>query len=322
MASAQTLRLAVFHTDLGRDGPGLLLADIRREEADILRVRDALVQVQPDVVLLLDFDYDYADRALGAFTDILAEGGLPLPHIYAPRPNTGLATGLDLDGDGRRNEGDDAQGWGRFPGAGGMALLSRWPIEAAQAEDFSAFLWRDLPGNRYPQRDGQPYPSPEAQAIQRLSSTGHWRVPVDTPYGSLTLLTWHAGPPVFGGPYQRNFHRNHDETAFWLWHLDQRAPDSFVLLGGANLDPENGDGDHALMARLLADPRLQDAAPHAAGQDGADSSASAHWPDGPGALRTEYLLPSAGIIVERSGLLWPGPDAGHALVWADLRLTD
>src|SRR5690554_5276592 len=34
-AQADPLRLAVLHTDLGRDSPGLLLRDIRRQEGDI-----------------------------------------------------------------------------------------------------------------------------------------------------------------------------------------------------------------------------------------------------------------------------------------------
>jgi hypothetical protein len=41
----------------------------------------------------------------------------------------------------------------------------------------------------------------------------------------LTLLTWHAGPPAFGGPQERNRRRNHDETAFWLhFSTDNELP--------------------------------------------------------------------------------------------------
>ena len=287
-----------------------MLRDIRRTEPDILAARDTLVALNPDAVLLLDFDHDRDGLALSAFATLLSDAGLPLPHHYAPRPNTGLATNLDLDGDGRRGEADDAQGWGRFSGAGGMALLSRLPI--LSATDHSAFLWRDLPANRYPRVDGQPFPSPQAFALQRLASTSFWDVTLDTPQGPLTLLAWHAGPPVFGGPHQRNHRRNADETAFWRWRLEsgpRPIPDPFVLIGDANLDPAAGAGDRAEIAALLAHPRLQDPL---AGRP------TAQWPDGPGALRVNYLLPSAQLHILDSGVIWPEPAATHALVWADL----
>lgn len=309
----------MYHTGLGRDGPGLLLRDIRREAADVILARDTLTALAPDIVLLLDFDHDYEGRALRVFQSLLFTAGLELPHSYAPRPNSGLASGIDLDGDGRRNDPDDAQGWGRFPGAGGMAILSRWPIDTTGLRDHSALLWAELPDNRYPRVDGQPYPSPEAYRLQRLSSTGHWEVPVATPQGALRLLAWHAGPPVFGGPQGRNAARNADETLFWLQRLEA-TPQPFVLLGDSNLDPQAGAGDRSVMARLLGHPTLQDPAPRARLPSGELSSATAYWPNGPGALRTDYLLPSAGIRVLAQGLVWPSIEATHAVVWADLRL--
>jgi len=316
------VRLALFHTGLGRDGPGLLLRDIRRGEADVLRARDALIALRPDAVLLLDIDHDRDAVALTAFAALLAEGGWPMPHHLAPRPNTGLATGLDLDGDGRRGEGDDAQGWGRFAGAGGMALLSRLPIRADHLTDHSARLWRDLPGARLPRQDGRLFPSAAVFDLQRLSSTGHWEVALDTPAGPLWLLAWHAGPPVFGGQLQRNHNRNADETAFWRWRLDGGLgplPGDFVLLGDSNLDPGAGAGERAEMARLLAHPLLQDPAPAAPlPTGGPPTTATGHWPDGPGALRVDYLLPAARLQVRDSGLIWPGADSRHAIVWADI----
>lgn len=277
----------------------------------------------PDAILLLDVDHDRDLLALRAFAALLAEGGLVLPHAHAPRPNSGLATGLDLDGNGRRGEADDAQGWGRFAGAGGMALLSRWPIGGSL--DFSDFLWQDLPGTQLPMQAGQPFPSPEVFAVQRLSSTGHWQVTLATPGGPLTLLAWHAGPPLFGGPHDRNALRNAAETAFWRWRLDTAPPQTpFVLIGNSNLDPQAGAGDRAVMGALLAHPLLQDPAPQAPlpGTIGPPTTATAHWPDGPGALRVDYLLPDRRLIVRAVGMLWPSPGATHAILWADLILPD
>jgi len=317
------VRIAVFHTDLGRDGPGLLLRDIRRQDADVLAARDAILEARPDILLLLDLDHDLDALALTAFADLLAQGGLTLPNRFAPRPNTGLATGLDLDGDGRTGTADDAQGWGRFAGAGGMALLSRWPLMGDTLVDHSTRLWRDLPGARLPRVDGALFPSEAVFAAQRLSTTNHWELAVDTPGAPLTLLAWHAGPPAFGGPHGRNRLRNGDETAFWRLRLEgalgpaPRAP--FVLLGGANLDPARGDGDHAQIRALLRLATLQDPEPRAAHPPaGAPPTATGWWPEGPGALRVDYLLPAAGLRVLDAGLIWPAGTAHHALVWADL----
>jgi hypothetical protein len=316
----------VLHTGLSRDGPGLLLRDIRRGEADVLAVRDLIAAARPDVLLLLRFDYDLEGVALAAFAERLAEAGHAMPYRFALRPNSGWATRLDLDGDGRSGTPDDAQGFGRFAGAGGKAILSRLPIDSAGVRDHSRFLWRDLPDALIPERDGEPFPSAAVFAVQRLSSTGHWEVPVATGSGErLRLLTWHAGPPAFGGPEQRNRRRNHDETVFWSRLLDGALPieppeEPFVLMGNSNLDPERGDGIHTAMQDLLAHPALQDPRPtgRRPGTDAPDT-ATAYWLRGPGAMRVGYILPSAGLEIRDAGLVWP-EDRGHALVWVEIAL--
>jgi len=317
----------VYHTDLGRDGPGLLLRDIRRAAPDILAARDVIVTARPDVLLLLRFDYDLDAVALAAFAQLLADAGHPMPHRFAQRPNSGMATGRDMDGDGRTGTPDDAQGYGRFAGAGGMAILSRYPIETAGVQDYSTFLWRDLPDALLPRRDGAPFPSDAVFDLQRLASTGHWQVPVLLPDGKrLVLLTWHAGPPVFGGPLGRNRRRNHDETAFWTHLLNgdlpfAPPPGPFVLLGNSNLDPRGGDGIASAMQSLLAHHALQDPQPSGTRPGSTDAStATAFWPRGPGALRTSYLLPDSSLTVLNAGLIWPPAPARHALVWTDIAL--
>ena len=327
-AQAGRLRVAVYHAELSRAGPGLLLQDILAGNAQVEAAAAVIAAADADVVLLLGFDYDYGLMALGAFADRLAATGAPYAARFALRPNTGMATGIDLDGDGRTGGPGDAQGWGRFAGQGGMAVLSRLEIDPGAARDFSAMLWRDLPDALLP--DGM---TPEALAMQRLATTGFWEVPVVLPGGgSLRLLAWHATPPVFDGPEDRNGRRNHDEAAFWLQLMDGRlglaAPAApFVLMGDANLDAgrpaERGDA----LAALLADPRVQDARPEgAAGLATADFTARA----GPGKLRVDYVLPSAGLRITGSGVLWPAPGdaleatvaaaSRHRLVWVDLDL--
>lgn len=322
---AGRLRLAVWGSELGRDGPGLLLRDIRARSADVLAARELIAAARPDVLLLLHFDHDLNGAALAAFGDLLAEAGNPLPHVHAPAPNSGLATGIDLDGDGRLGTLDDAQGWGRFRGAGGMALLSRWPIDRNATHDLSGFLWRDLPGHRIPAATPR-----AARSVQRLASTGFWIVSVRPQFAgpALSVLAWHAGPPTFGRVPGRNRARNHDEAAFWLHLLDGEidAPQPegpLVLMGMANADPERGDADPAALSALLAHPRLQDprpSAPAGVGPDpGAADTATADFPaPGPGRLRVAYVLPDSRLSVLDAGLVWPEPPGRQALVWVDI----
>lgn len=337
-AMAERLRIATYHTGLSRDGPGLLLRDIlRAKDERIAAVLAVISATRPDIILLLDFDYDLENQALTAFRNRLTESGGPdYPYLFALRPNSGLATGLDMDNSGRLNEPHDAQGYGRFTGQGGMALLSRLPIEREKVRDFSAFLWRDLPGALLPMQGDKPFLSPEASAIQRLSSVGHWQVPVRLADGSLlNLLAFHATTPVFDGPEDRNGRRNHDEVMFWALLLDGALPfeapePPFVLLGDANLDPEAGEGLRSAITTLLSHPALQDPRPTSEGAAAVGKPTdTVDWDEPtPGNMRVDYVLPSADITILDSGVYWPAPEseAGkvaamasrHRLVWVDL----
>lgn len=278
-----------------------MLRDLQKaEDPAILAAVEVVVLLGADVLVLTAFDYDLDQIALAAFADRLAQGGIIYPYRFALRPNTGLATGLDLDGDGLLGGPGDAQGWGRFSGEGGMAVLSKLPIQLDKVRDFSGFLWRDLPGALL--FDGM---TEDAAAIQRLSTTGHWDLPLELPGGKvLHLLVWHATPPVFDGEEDRNGRRNHDEAAFWQRLLDgdlgqPGPPPPFVLLGDGNLDPVDGDGLPDAIKALLQHPKLQDPLP---GQDTADFSAR----NGPGKLRVDYVLPSTDLTVRGAGVVWPG----------------
>lgn len=324
--AAETLRIATFAAPLSRDGPGLLLRDLRKgDDPQIAATLLAIGQASPDILLLTDFDYDLDARALAAFADLLGT----YPYTFATRPNTGLETGLDMDGDGYAGDARDAQGYGRFSGDGGMAILSRFPI--GDVRDLSAVLWKDLDGAILPMVDGTVFPSQEAIELQRLSTTGHWIVPIAIPNGPpLTLMAWSATPPVFDGPEDRNGLRNRDELRLWENILRDETPTHFVILGNANLDPADGQGDSAAMAAFLNHPLIQDPKPQS---DGAVAAANlthkgnpaydtADWDDDiPGNLRVSYVLPSRDWQVTDAGTVWPigetlaGP---HHLVWVDL----
>ncbi|MBT2131620.1 endonuclease/exonuclease/phosphatase family protein [Planktotalea lamellibrachiae] len=330
LAQSDTLRLASFDVELTRKGPGLLLRDILKgKDKQIAAVIDVITQVSPDVLVLQAFDHDLENRTLRAFQTTLEVAGHKMPYIFAARPNSGLASGLDLDGDGKLNTPRDSQGYGNFTGQGGMAVLSRFPL--GEVRDFSDFLWRDLPGAMLPTHaDGSPFPSANAQAAQRLSSVAHWDVPVDLPNGqTLNLLTYHGSTPAFDGDEDRNGRRGADEALFWTHLLDGTLPypaptPPFAIIGQANIDPKDGDGRHEAITTLLSDPRLIDPIPKGAeGTDTADWSAI-----GVGKLRASYILPWAAADVKDAGVFWPRPDtpmakiaetaSRHHLIWVDI----
>jgi len=91
-----------------------------------------------------------------------------------------------------------------------------------------------------------------------------------------------------------------------------------VIAGGANLDPNRGDGRRSAIAELLADPRLQDPRPTSpeAGLN------TVEWQRA-GRMRVDYLLPSADLQVLDAGVAWsPTSDLAsrHRLVWLDISL--
>jgi hypothetical protein len=333
-AWSESLRIATWNAGLDRAGPGLLVRDLAAgddpQSAAVVRV---LLALEADVILLTSVDYDRGGVALGLLAERLAAMGLDYPYRLAFRPNTGMQTGLDVDGNGRLGDPRDAQGFGLFSGNAGMAILSRLPLEDSAARDFSAFLWSDLPG-------GLSADAADLAGVQRLATTGFWDVPVKTAAGPLHLLAWHATPPVFDGPEDRNGRRNHDEAAFWRLFLDGALPmpppeAPFVLLGDGNLDPADGDGLREGIRALLAHPAVQDPAPKG-GQDRGDPGQAGDprldtvlYAD-LGGLRLDYLLPSAGLPVSGAGVLWPEATdplmadltaaSRHFPVWVDITL--
>lgn len=336
-AAAETLRIATFNADLSREGPGLLARDILSGTDPQVRAVVAVIAAsRADVLLLTDIDWDADLAALSALQSALADAGAAYPNVFAPRPNTGLRTGLDLDGDGSASGPRDAQGYGRFPGQGGMAILSRLPIDTANARDFSTFLWRDLPGTLI---EGANLPQGAADVL-RLPTTGHWDVPLALPGGaSLNILAFYATPPVFDGPEDRNGRRNRDEAAFWLHYLDgalpwQPPPGPVVLMGDVNLDSADGDGRADALRDLLDGPRLIDPAPVSAGAAAAgDPTDTTDWAANKTArknLRVDYVLPSSDLTLAGCAVLWPAANdpleasvaaaSAHRLVWVDIVL--
>lgn len=335
-AQADTLRLATYNAELSAEGPGLILQRLLRDDDPKLKaVVTVIAALDADVLLITGIDYDLRQVALDALAMRLQKVGAIYPYQLALRPNTGIPTGFDLDANGQLGGPRDAQGYGRFAGQSGMAILSRLPIDLANARDFSGFLWAELPDNlMLPETS-------DIRAVQRLSSSGHWEVPILLPDGqSLRLLTYYATPPVFDGPEDRNGRRNHDETAFWLQLVEGKlaypAPARpYVLLGQTNLDPLDGEGRPDAIMALLASTLLQNPEPR--GNDGhvdidhrGDPALDTAIYDAIGGLRVEQILPSRDLDVRASGVMWPTQNdplsqtlataSRHRPVWIDITL--
>lgn len=360
------VRLALFNASLARRGAGLAWKAVAEGRDQARAVAEIVQRVRPDILVVLELDRDPEGLALRALADRLREGeaglaGLDYPHLWTGPVNSGRPSGLDLDGDGRRGGPGDAWGWGRFPGNYGMAVLSRLPLDGAAARSFRRLRWARMPGALIPEGV---WPQ-AAVARLRLSSKAHWDLPARLPDGRrLHLLISHPTPPVFDGPQDRNGRRNHDEIRFWDdyvsgrgWMVDDSGRAgalaegaAFAVIGDLNADPQDGEARRGALRALLSNPRLQDPRPRSAGgaaaaraQGGANAGHAgdpaldtADWSDrgGPGNLRVDYILPSAGLEATGAGVFWPVPgsplarlvaggrrpaSSDHRLVWVDIR---
>ena len=327
-AISGTLRLASYTAALERKAPGLLYRDIQYGKSSQIRAALRLIaSIQPDILALQRFDWDAELRAARAFQSALKAQGWEMQHLLAPRPNTGVATGIDIDGDGQIGGPGDAQSYGAFAGQRGLLLLSRLPFSPKNSKDHSQIRWANVPKTRSTD-------PPEIAKVQRLAYVAMLQTSVTWDRQSIYLLTFHASPPVFDGPEDRNGRRNADEIAYASGLIDQ-LPTPFVLLANTNLDPFDGEGHNAVMRQLLAHPKLQD--PQPASMGGQASANAQHrgparldtvdWPDPrPGNLRVNYILPSRDLVVHDGGVHWPAkarpaPHANsHRLVWQDVSL--
>ena len=351
-ATPGVFRVATFNASLNRATEGALRRELASpDSAQPRAVAEIIQRVRPDILLLQEFDYDARGESLAAFqSNYLARsqnGAAPIEyaHSFFTESNTGLPSGFDLNNDGKVEGGQDALGFGEFPGQYAMALLSRFPIDAANARTFRKFLWRDLPGAKLPAN----WYSPEELAALPLSSKSHWDVPIRVGRLTLHVLASHPTPPAFDGPEDRNGLRNHDEIRLWVDYLtpgrasyirdDQGSRrgfrgKAFVVMGDQNSDPVDGASLHDSIRALLAHPRVNSAfTPGSSGaveasalqaDANADHKGDARFDTADfndrvaGNLRVDYLLPSKGLTICGGGVFWPGQREPHAeLVWGD-----
>ncbi|UNK50482.1 endonuclease/exonuclease/phosphatase family protein [Lysobacter sp. S4-A87] len=359
MESDTTLRVATYNTSLYDDQDGGLVRRLQANDPGARKIAAVLQRVRPDLVLLNEFDYDAQGAAADLFQRDYLEvaqpgGGEPLkyPYRYLAPVNTGVPSGLDLDGNGEaggsgRNRGNDAWGYGLHPGQYGMLVLSRHPIDADQVRTFQLLKWSAMPAASQPRDpgNGKPWYPASIWSQLRLSSKSHWDVPVRTPAGVLHFLVSHPTPPVFDGPEDRNGVRNADEIRLWreylssptaAWLCDDQgrcgglpADARFVIAGDLNNDPADGDGHHDAIVELLEHPRVaRYATPRSEGaievgqryaktgiaRRGSPAHATGDFGPKAGTMRLDYVLPSVGFSIEGSGVFWPAATQPEAAI--------
>ena len=348
------VRFATFNASLNRGTAGSLRTDLSTPgNAQAATIAEIVQRTRPDVLLINEFDFD--PEAAGLFQDnylsVGHNGAEPIhyPYRFIAPSNTGIASGFDLNNDGRvvtqpgaPGYGDDALGFGAFPGQFGLVVYSRYPIDQDGARTFQHFLWKDMPGALLPDDPATATPadwySPEELAVFRLSSKSHWDLPILIGKRTVHFLVSHPTPPVFDGPEDRNGRRNFDEIRFWADYVRPgdghyiyddrggrgglRPGSSFVIAGDMNSDPLDGDSVPGAAQQLLEHhwinaeftPSSAGAAEASALQGGANTSHrgnpaydTADFADvpGPGNLRADYVLPSRGMDVAAGAVFWP-----------------
>lgn len=294
------VRFAQFNASLNRNAEGELVRDLSTPNNQQARnVAETIQRINPDVILINEFDYVASNplQPVNLFQQnylaVSQNGAAPIefPFVYIAPSNTGIASGLDLDNSGTvvntvgaPGYGNDAFGFGQFPGQFGMLLLSKFPIDFENVRTFQNFLWKDMPGNLLtndPTIDNPATPvnenlngfySPEEIEVLRLSSKNHWDIPINVNGTTIHFLASHPTPPVFDGPEDRNGKRNFDEIRFWSDYINPNASgyitddngmrgglaagSSFIIAGDQNADPFDGDSFNNAARQLTENSRI------------------------------------------------------------------
>lgn len=336
-----------------------LVEALTRGEQQIKNIAEIIQRVNPDIILLNEFDFTHNDeQAIKRFISQFlnksqqSQKAVNFPYYYVNKVNTGVTTNVDLNGDGVITRPSDTHGFGYFPGHFGMVLLSKYPIKTESVRTFQKFKWKDMPLAMQPKdpKTNKPWYSKAAWQELRLSSKSHWDVPINVNNNIIHVLASHPTPPVFDGPEDRNGKRNHDEIRFWYDYISPSKSQyiyddnqhfggisdntTFVILGDQNASAVEGGAIKTGIGALLAHPKVQDPTPTSSGgkqhsiNNEHAKNHTAFW-----RMRADYVLPSANVNVVNSGIFWPekGSDefrliesrqasSDHRLVWVDIQL--
>jgi endonuclease/exonuclease/phosphatase family metal-dependent hydrolase len=284
--------------------------------------------------------------------------GIDYPHTFMPKTNTGVHSGFDLDNNdevddtpGDRTYGNDAYGFGQFPGQYGLAILSRFPIRRDAIRTFRTFRWKDMPDNLLPRDPSTEMYLSEAEADEfRLSSKTHADVPIEIGDDVVHALTAHPTPPVFDGEGNFNGKRTHDEIRLLAdyaagaeYPYDDSGTqgglgggESYVLMGDMNAAPGGAETLEAATSYFVNNDDGFIAPPFPTSPGGAAKSGprSKYW-TAEFESQVDYVLPSPDLGIERSAVVWPSETtderglleavrtaSDHRLVWVDIPNTD
>ncbi|NEP30077.1 esterase-like activity of phytase family protein [Moorena sp. SIO3B2] len=346
------VRFSSFNASLNRSNQGDLIQYLSTYDNNQAKaVAEIIQRANPDVLLINEFDFDENGEAAKLFQDnylSVSQNGataIDFPYVYLAPSNTGIPSGFDLDNNGEVGGGNDAFGFGFFPGQFGMVLFSKHPIDTENIRTFQNFLWKDMPDALLPVDPvtGESWYSEEELAVFRLSSKSHWDIPININGETVHVLASHPTPPVFDGLEDRNGTRNHDEIRFWSDYItpgagdyiydDQGnfggllASDRFVIMGDQNADPFDGDSTDNAILQILDNP-LVNTSVTPSSEGGVDASNrqglnnlthggnpafdTADFGEenfgGPGNLRVDYVLPSQNLTITDATVFWPKSD--------------
>jgi 3-phytase len=338
---AESVRIATFNVSLYRSKAGELSEQMAEGNCEQINAVAAIIKnINPDIILLNEFDYDSSKKTAELFIkNYLNKPQKDLKpvnyeYFFTAAVNTGIDSGFDLNKNGITGESADCFGYGAYPGQYGMLLLSKYPINKTNARTFQKFLWKDMPKNLIP----QDWFDKQQKDVLRLSSKSHWDVPIVIDGLILHMLCSHPTPPVFDGPEDLNGCRNHDEIRFWENYISEEAGDYiyddkgvrggldekefFIIAGDLNNDPYDGDGRHRAIINLLKSPKTKNnLIPNSKGgifsaltnydknkthiANPAFDTALFNSPESPGNLRIDYLVASSNLTVRRAEVFWP-----------------
>jgi endonuclease/exonuclease/phosphatase family metal-dependent hydrolase len=331
----------------------------------IKNIAEIIQRVNPDIILLNEFDNqenndNHQHQSLKKFitqylnTNQNGQSAINYPYFYQGPVNTGVNSGFDLDGNGKKGVlPGDGFGYGHFPGHFGMALLSKYPINLENVRTFQYFKWQDMPSALKPidPITSKPWFSEEAWQNSRLSSKSHWDIPVEVNGKTIHILASHPTPPVFDGPEDRNGKRNHDEIRFWTDYIttensgyiyDDKGQKGglkefspFVILGDLNASNVDGSAISSGISNLLTHNNIQDVMPQSQGaKEHTLDKENAKYHTAFWRMRADYVLPSkTAIDIKNSGVYWPtvnedtfrlikdrAASSDHRMVWVDILL--
>jgi endonuclease/exonuclease/phosphatase family metal-dependent hydrolase len=276
--------------------------------------------------------------------------GIDFEHIYVPKSNTGIHSQMDLDNNGveddtpgDRTYGNDAYGFGLYPGQYALAIVSQYPIREEAIRSFRTFIWEDMPNDLIVRDPSYELYLTDCEAERfRLSSKTHVDVPVTIEDRTVHALLAHPTPPVFDGEGNFNGKRCHDEVRLLADYVagenylyDDSGTcgglaegESYVLLGDMNAAPGNEESLNAAGTYFVENEDFNTKRfPTSPG----GAQAGSPYLTAEFGLQVDYVLPSPDFAIRDSAVVWPAENANkqglsddvetasdHRLVWADL----